>query len=66
MNSLEYSQEAEEAKGLFYNKNLTVYVEGDDDVMFWTHLFELAEVDAHIEEVLERMGTQLKIQCTPL
>ncbi|MCK0123893.1 DUF4435 domain-containing protein [Gelidibacter sp. F2691] len=51
MNSLEYSQEAEEAKGLFYNKNLTVYVEGDDDVMFWTHLFELAEVDAHIEEV---------------
>lgn len=51
MNSLEYSQEAEEAKGLFYNKNLTVFVEGDDDVMFWTHLFELAEVDAHIEEV---------------
>ncbi|WP_417371286.1 DUF4435 domain-containing protein [Gelidibacter japonicus] len=51
MNSLEYSQAAEEAKGLFYNKDFTVYVEGDDDVMFWTHLFDLAEIDAHIEEV---------------
>lgn len=51
MSSLEYSQEAEEAKGLFYNKEFTVYVEGDDDVMFWTHLFDLAEIDAHIEEV---------------
>lgn len=51
MSSLEYSQEAEEAKGLFYNKEFTVYVEGDDDVMFWSHLFDLAEIDAHIEEV---------------
>ena len=51
MASLEYSQEAEEAKGLFYNKDITVYVEGDDDVLFWSYLFKLAKIDAHIEDV---------------
>lgn len=51
MDNLEYSQDALEIKGSFYGKNYTVYVEGDDDVMFWTKLFELANVDAHIEEV---------------
>lgn len=51
MNNLEYSIEAEEAKGLFYNKRFTVYVEGDDDVMFWNILFELTDVDAYIEDV---------------
>lgn len=51
MSSLEYSVEAAEAKGLFYNKKFTVYVEGDDDVMFWNKLFGAAEVDAHIEDV---------------
>lgn len=51
MSNLEYSVEAAEAKGLFYNKNFTVYVEGEDDVMFWNKLFGVAEVDAHIEEV---------------
>lgn len=51
MASLEYSQEAEEAKGLFYNKDITVYVEGDDDILFWSYLFKLAKVEAHIEDV---------------
>ncbi len=51
MPNIEYSKEAEEAKGLFYNKSFTVYVEGDDDVLFWSYLFKLAGVDAHIEDV---------------
>jgi hypothetical protein len=51
MDSLEYSKEALEAKGLFYNKKLTVYVEGQDDVLFWSYLFDIADIDAHIEEV---------------
>lgn len=51
MDNLQYSIEAEEAKGLFYNKKFTVYVEGDDDIIFWNVLFELAGVDAHVEDV---------------
>src|SRR5690606_8149320 len=38
-------------KGLFYNKSLTVYVEGTDDVLFWDYLFKVAEVNAYIEDV---------------
>jgi hypothetical protein len=51
MDNIEYSIEAAAAKGLFYNKKYTVYVEGDDDVMFWSHLFDIAKIEAHIEEV---------------
>lgn len=51
MDSIEYSTDALEAKGLFYNKSFTVYVEGKDDVLFWEYLFNIAEVSAHIEEV---------------
>jgi hypothetical protein len=51
MNDLDYSIEALEAKGLFYNKTITVYVEGKDDPLFWDNLFNIAEVEAHIEDV---------------
>ncbi len=51
MDDLEYSNEALEAKGLFYNKEITVYVEGKDDPIFWGNLFSLAEINAHIEDV---------------
>ena len=51
MDSLEYSNEALEAKGLFYNRKKTVYVEGDDDVVFWDSIFYGAKVEAYIEEV---------------
>lgn len=51
MAELEYSNEALEAKGLFYNKEFTVYVEGKDDPFFWDQLFSLAEIEAHIEDV---------------
>lgn len=51
MVSLDYSNDALSAKGLFYNKTYTVYVEGKDDRHFWRYLFELAEKDVHIEDV---------------
>lgn len=51
MDDLEYSKEALEVKGLFYNKQFTVYVEGQDDPLFWDNLFNIAEVEAHIEDV---------------
>lgn len=51
MDDLDYSIDALEAKGLFYNKTITVYVEGKDDPLFWDNLFNLAEAEAHIEDV---------------
>lgn len=51
MDSLEYSHDALSNKSLFYNKKFSVYVEGDDDVLFWGSLFELANLEAHIEDV---------------
>lgn len=51
MSDLEYSMDALDAKGLFYNRSITVYVEGNDDVLFWDYLFKVAEVDAYIEDV---------------
>ncbi|MCG2611897.1 DUF4435 domain-containing protein [Flavobacterium sp. SM15] len=51
MAKLEYSNEALSVKGLFYNKSITVYVEGKDDPLFWDKLFNLAEISAHIEDV---------------
>lgn len=51
MAELEYSNEALEVKGLFYNKTITVYVEGKDDPLFWGNIFNLAEIEAHIEDV---------------
>lgn len=50
-NGLEYSNEALSSKGLFYNKTITVYVEGKDDPLFWDKLFDLAEISAHVEDV---------------
>ena len=51
MDSLEYSKEALGAKGLFYNKKTTVYVEGKDDPLFWEKIFELAGLEVYIEDV---------------
>ena len=51
MDDLDYSKEALEVKGLFYNKEITVYVEGKDDPLFWNNLFNIADVEAHIEDV---------------
>jgi hypothetical protein len=51
MDSLEYSLSALEAKSLFYNKDIVVYVEGKEDTLFWDYLFDIGNVDAHIEDV---------------
>lgn len=64
MKGLEYSPEALEVKGLFYNKPLTVYVEGPDDIIFWNNIFKKADVSAHIEDAggkteIEKMYSQI-------
>ena len=51
MDSLEYSLPALEAKSLFYKKDIVVYVEGKEDTLFWVNLFDIGNVDAHIEDV---------------
>ena len=51
MDSLEYSTAALEAKNLFYNKKIIVYVEGIEDTLFWDYLFDIGGVDAHMEDV---------------
>ena len=51
MAELEYSNKALEVKCLFYNKKITVYVEGKDDPPFWRNLFSLADIEARIESV---------------
>jgi len=50
--TLEYSQDALESKSLFYGKSFSVFVEGDDDLIFWESLFKIAGYDnVHIEDV---------------
>lgn len=39
-NNLKYSKEAIESKALFYNKKAIVYVEGPDDIPFWSEYFD--------------------------
>ncbi len=51
MDSLEYSVSALEAKSLFYNKDIVVYVEGKEDILFWDYLFDIGAINAHIEDV---------------
>lgn len=51
MNDLRYSIDAAGAKSMFYNKKFIVYVEGDDDLIFWTNIFNTAQVEAYIEVV---------------
>ena len=51
MDSLEYSIDALDAKSLFYNKDFTVFVEGKDDILFWSYLFKLGNISAYIEDV---------------
>lgn len=40
MPELLYSNDALNAKSSFYRSNFVVYVEGDDDLMFWHEIFE--------------------------
>lgn len=49
--SLEYSSDAMEIKSLFYNKDYAVYVEGEDDVIFWENIFERCDKSVHVEDL---------------
>lgn len=50
--SIEYSKEALEVKSLFYSKRFSVYVEGEEDVIFWESLFKISGYeDIYIEDV---------------
>jgi hypothetical protein len=39
MSEFEYSTDALNVKSFFYKSNSIIYVEGDDDVMFWNEIF---------------------------
>lgn len=51
MDNWGYSNAALEVKGAFYNKEITVYVEGDDDPLFWDKVLKQVDINAYIEEV---------------
>ena len=51
-NNIEYSKDALEVKSLFYGKKFSVYVEGEEDSIFWESLFKIAGYEnVHIEDV---------------
>jgi hypothetical protein len=51
MDELEYSNEALEVISDFYNCDFTIFVEGEDDVLFWRNVFTKNKKNVHIEEV---------------
>lgn len=66
MADLEYSTDALNAKSAFYRAKAIVYVEGDDDVIFWEELFsKVSEFSAVVEAVggsgeLDKYITQIE------
>lgn len=50
MDNLQYSNDALEVISDFYNCELTIYVEGEDDVIFWDNIFKLSDKQFHIED----------------
>lgn len=61
MDSLDYSKEGLEAISIFYNKSISVFVEGKEDRLFWAQLFQEANFDPHIEEVGGKQEINKKI-----
>tara|TARA_R110002020_G_scaffold298965_2_gene514764 strand:- start:1104 stop:1949 length:846 start_codon:yes stop_codon:yes gene_type:complete len=52
MNELEYSVDALNVKAAFFGKRFSVYVEGEDDIIFWESLFKIAGLESiYVEEV---------------
>lgn len=50
-NSLTYSTNALNVKSLFFNKNISIYVEGKEDILFWDNVFKpFSNYKYHIEE----------------
>jgi len=56
MTNVTYSNDALSAKSIFYNKPFSVYVEGKDDILFWSYVFEISGLKPHIEEAVGRDG----------
>lgn len=51
MDDFTFSNDALSVKGAFYNKEVTIYVEGIDDPLFWNEVLKLVDKNAHIEDV---------------
>ncbi|GAB6147277.1 DUF4435 domain-containing protein [Desulfocicer niacini] len=51
MSNFEYSNEALDILNLFYNKDVVIYVEGDDDILFWDNYLALLDFSAQIKDV---------------
>jgi hypothetical protein len=50
-NSLTYATDALNVKSLFYNKEISIYVEGEEDILFWEKIFSsYASINYHIED----------------
>lgn len=50
MSDFEYSTDALNAKSIFYRARIIIYVEGDDDVLFWSAIFStVPNFEFHIE-----------------
>jgi len=49
--TISYSTNALNIKNLFYRKDVSVYVEGKEDILFWDNMFKsFTNVNVHIEE----------------
>lgn len=48
-NNFSLSKERIEVLHLFRNKDVTVFVEGDDDVVYWDTFFKMININAYIE-----------------
>jgi hypothetical protein len=49
--NLEYSTDALNVKSQFYNKEISVYVEGKEDIIFWESIFKTCQLeDYYIED----------------
>ncbi len=63
MAELEYSTEARNILNLFYGVENIVYVEGEDDIAFWEHLFEkLSSIKIKAEEAGGKDKLQARIE----
>ncbi len=51
MSEIDYSTDALNVKNRFYKKRYLVFVEGQDDIVFWHNIFAVANVnDYHVED----------------
>ncbi|MBU1078602.1 MAG: DUF4435 domain-containing protein, partial [Spirochaetes bacterium] len=62
MDNFKYSSDAQSVKSMFYGKDFSVFVEGDEDINFWAMYFQMASnKQAYIEQVGGKEELQDKI-----